>query len=264
MTFHWGERVTSRSGSVSPPSLTLKYVASGTSDDLFVRSYAINATPAIYGTAQGVLYRQDIRIEAESASVFYVDVPYGPKEKETGSFTLSFDTQGGTVHITSSKSTIGKYPNGVAPDYKQAIGVHGDEVDGCDVVVPALKLQLTYKHPAGIISLPRIKLLALATGTVNSDTFLTFPPGSVLFLGCSGTEGTATETEITYHFACSENADSLTVGDITGINKKGHDYLWVSFKDDVDGGRAVKVPQFVYVERVYKFASLSGILGFGG
>jgi hypothetical protein len=264
MTFNFRERPSSRSGTTSPPSVTLKYVATGSSDDLFVRNYAISASPQIYATSQGVLYRQDIKVSAESADTYYIDVPYGPKEKETGSFTLSFDTQGGTIHISNSLETIQSYPIGAAPDFKQAIGVNGDEVAGCDVVTPALKLTLAYKHPTGVISLPRIKVLALATGTVNSDTFLTFPPGSVLFLGCSGSEGTASETEVTYHFACSENAESLTIGALTNVRKKGHDYLWVAFKDDIDGGRPVKVPQYVYTERVYKFASLSGILGFGG
>lgn len=203
-------------------------------------------------------------MQAESRDLFFVEIPYGPREsQQAGSMTLSFDTQGGTVHIKNSRSTVASYPAGAAPDFKQAIGVHDDEVDGCDIIIPALKLSVSYKHPLGAISLARIKLLALATGTVNSDTFLTFPPGSVLFLGASGSEGTTSETEVTYHFACSEEANGLTIGTVTGITKQGHDYLWVSFTDDVDGGRAIKRPQFVYVERVYKRASLSGILGFG-
>lgn len=266
MAFTFTERPNSRAGGMSPPTLTLKYTAAGSTDDIYVRSYALDATPIIYDTPTGLLWRQDITLDPQGANVFNVDVLYAskPNDTENGSMSLSFDTQGGTVHITTSRSTVKSYPVGTAPDYKQAIGVHGDEVDGCDIIVPALKLQVNYKHPKGIISLARIKTLALATGTVNSDTFLTFPPGTVLFLGCSGSEGTASETEITYYFACSEEISGLDIGTVTGITKQGHDYLWVSFKDDVDGGRAVKKPQFVYVERVYKRASLAGILGFGG
>lgn len=265
MVFRFRERPASRSGSSSPPSLTLLYVASGTNDDIFVRSYALSVTPEAVETPTGLLYRQDVKVEAHSASIYYVEVPYGPISKEAGTFSLSFDTTGGTIHISSSRSTVAKYAAvGNAPDNKQAIGLTKDGVEGCDIIEPALKLTVNFKHPQGVISLARIKTLALATGTVNSDNFLTFPAGTVLFLGASGDEGTNTETTITYQFACSENAKALTIGAIANIDKDGHDYLWINYKDVEDGGNPVKQPQFAYVERVYKRASLAGILGFGG
>jgi hypothetical protein len=159
-----------------------------------------------------------------------------PRKRNVGSFQLSFDTTGGTVHITASKQTIAAYGTGATVnDHKQSIGVTGPDKDpeGADVVIPVLKLTATFKHPQGIITLPQIKNLARWTGKVNSDTFLTFAPGEVLFLGCTGSEGTDSPTDIQYHFACSENLTGLSIGGITVANKLGHHLYWIQFQSGV-------------------------------
>jgi hypothetical protein len=263
MTFRFHERPTSRKQSVSGQSYLLSFVAAGSSDDLFVRSYAISSTPAIVTTPQGILYRQDVELEPQGREIYYVNVPYGPKNKVAGSFTWSFDTTGGTVHVKASKSTVNRYP-GNAFDHKQLIGVHGKDVDGADHVIPALKLSVTFKHPLGVITLPHVRHLARTTAMVNSDTFLGFASGEVLFLGARGSDGTDTEASVTYDFACSENAAGLTIGDIANIVKDGHDYAWISYEPDVVADKPGMKPSAVYVERLYSRTSLSAALGFGG
>jgi hypothetical protein len=214
-----------------------------------------------------LLYRQDIQVDPIGYDIWKVTVPYGKKEQTAGSYTITFDTTGGTVHISASKATIGKYPASTAPDYKQLIGVNKDDVAGADIVIPALKMSVHFKHPAAIITLSRIKYLASITGMVNSATFLTFAAGEVLFLGASGSEGTDAETEVTYQFAMSSNATGLSIGDVASIAKKGHEYAWIKYKDAVDTVDSkdlpVKEPEFVYVERVYDTVDLALGLGFG-
>jgi hypothetical protein len=53
-----------------------------------------------------------------------------------------------------------------------------------------------------------------------------------------------------------------TIGDITGIVKNGHEYLWVRYEDAVSTNELVKKPKFVYVNKVYRDGNFSG-LGIG-
>lgn len=53
-------------------------------------------------------------------------------------------------------------------------------------------------------------------------------------------------------------------GDITGINKKGWEYLWVRYADaeDTSAKVLVKEPIAAYVEQVYPYGNFAG-LGIG-
>lgn len=268
MVFRFKERPTSRKQSVKGKSYEMLYTAAGTSDDIYVRSYAMASTPAIITTPEGILYRQDVILDPIGRDIYNVDVPYGPQNNQTGSYSLTFDTTGGTVHVKASKETIGRYPAN-AFNHKQLINVHGKDVDGIDIAIPALKLSVQFKHPLGIITLAHIRHLARVTAMVNSDAFLGFAAGEVLLLGCRGSMGTDSETTVTYDFACSENADGasapkLNIGDIADIVKKGHDYAWISYEPDVVDNKPGMKPNAVYVERMYNRTSLSAALGFGG
>ncbi|MCJ7544508.1 MAG: hypothetical protein MUP47_08100 [Phycisphaerae bacterium] len=53
-----------------------------------------------------------------------------------------------------------------------------------------------------------------------------FAPGELLFLGGSGGESTGWEfAELTLPFAANPNRTGITIGDISGIDKKGWEYL---------------------------------------
>lgn len=267
MTFRFTESRESRKTSANPISQTLVFTAAGSSDEAYVLAYATAATASVLSTVYGTLYRQDIQVDPLGFQIWKVTVPYATAKREVGSYRLSFDTTGGTVHVTASKDTLGKYAKtGVtAPPYNHLIGVNGEDVAGADIVIPALKLTCHYKHPAAVISIAKIKYLSNITGTINSTTFLTFAPGEVLFLGCSGCEGTDAETEVQYQFACSANNDDLTIGEIASIVKRGHDLAWIKYEDKTEtaGGITypVKAPQFVYVERMYEEIDLALALG---
>jgi hypothetical protein len=264
MAFSIRERPNSRDSTNSPPAVTLRYVAQGEHSSGIVNAYALGATPAIVVHRNAILYRQDVQLEPAGYDVYYITVPYAQKKKENGSFHLSFDTSGGTLNLKASKQTVASYPEG-APDHGGAIGVKSNkEVEGADVVIPALKLSVKFSHPAGIVTIPRIKQLARWTGNVNSDTFLTFSPGEVLLLGAKGSEGSEAETEVSYDFACSENLQNKVIGGITVAEKQGWDLYWVAFKNDVDGSRPVTKPEYIYVERVYDRIPMAASLGFGG
>jgi hypothetical protein len=224
-------------------------------------------------TSYGILHRQDIRVRQSAYNQHDVTVPYGVRKNATGEWTWSFDTTGGTIHITNSKSSIARYPTstpaaiGDAPDMKGTIGLDGDQVKGTDIIIPALKFSVTYKHPMGIVGIPYAKYLASLTGMVNSDVFLTCAPGEVLFLGARGADGTQAEASVSYSFAISANVTGLSIGDVAGIAKKGWETAWVKYKDDTDAVATsveeVRVPEYVYIERVYDTIAMSTALGFG-
>jgi hypothetical protein len=264
MVFRFQEKPSSGNATLDQPTRELVYYASGSTDRSFVEAYAYSATAAILSTPRGTLYRQDIKVSWSSSDYAVVTVPYGPNSRMPGSWKMHYDTAGGTIHITNSKSTVNRYPVGQAPDEKGAIGHNGEDIDGADVVTPALKINFDFRFPSGAMGLSKIKLLARRTAYVNNDTWMTFAPGEALFLGASGEEGSDCETTATLQFAMSENVDGLTIGDIAGISKNGHDYVWIRYQDLPDGGKATRVPKYVYVERVYYRTSFATLFGFGG
>jgi len=105
---------------------------------------------------------------------------------------------------------------------------------------------------AKVTSAYKGRLVAL-TGNTNSATWGDFEIGEVLFLGASGSKRGKGDWEITFNFAASPNMTDLSVGDITGIAKKGWEYLWIEYdeSDDQAAMHVVKRPFAVHVERVY-------------
>ncbi len=181
----------------------------------------------------------------------------------------SFDTTGGTIKLTTSKLTNAYAPSGrVAPNFGGAIGVKSTgqdaEPEGVDIVLPGLKLTARYKWPKNTIDLAYIKGLSAMTGRTNNAIWKTFARGELLFLGATGEVTPDVPNEISYDFLASSNATGLTIGTITGIAKKGHEYLWVAFEaeQDTSAKKLVQKPVAAYVERVYEEADFS-TLGMG-
>ena len=189
--------------------------------------------------------------------------PYSPPV--TGSSSFSFDTSGGTQHITHALSHVHSYaPAGeTAPDYKGAIGVSENGVEGCDITVPVYAFSETHYLSDATVQAHKAAYFSL-TGKTNSAAFKGCAIGECLFLGARGSKRSGGDWEITFSFAASPNKTDLTVGGITGIAKGGWDYLWVRYDDTVDSAakKLVKEPIAVYVERVYDSGDLGG-LGIG-
>jgi len=252
-----------------PATLSRRYRVVGTDNQSLVNAYCIGATPALQATIYGILYRQDLQIEQDGYNQWSVEVPYATRKNEVGNWTWSFDTTGASVHIKVAKQELRRYARSgqTAPNQFGVIGVDGDDVLGTDIVIPAMKMDVTYTHPLGQISLNYAKYLSNITGSTNSDSFLTFRPGEVLYLGSRGSDGTEAEASVTYSFAMSAN-ETVTIGDITNVVKNGWEYLWVKYEDAVETGGSsnypIRRPKFVYIDRVYPQIAMAASLGFGG
>ena len=246
---------------VDSPNIDLLYVVQGTDNDAVVKATVESTIPAIY---DGLVF-QDYHITPLGAGVWEVSVRYGKKEpKDTGQSQFSFDTGGGTTHITQSLQTVARYapPGKVAPDFRGAIGVTHDSVEGTDITIPVYNFTETHYVDASLVTGAYKATLFALTGKTNNAAFKGFARGEVLFLGASGSLRSQEDWEITFRFAASPNVTGLVIGDIAGIDKKGWEYLWVRYADAEDQNVLVKKPIAVYVERVYEEGDFS-LLGIG-
>jgi len=259
------EKFDSRESTVGPenPSVDLLYGVTGTEDDAQVRTLVQATVPAFYA---GLIF-QHYRINHVGGGVWDVTVHYGKREpKETGQSSFSFDTSGGTQKITQSLQTIARYAAAgqQAPDFKGAVNVSGDNVEGVEITLPVYNWTETYYLPDVMITGAYKSTLFFMTGRVNILPFRGLQKGEVLFLGSSGSKRGSEDWEINFKFAGSPNVFNLTIGDITGINKEGWQYLWIRYEDDEDQAarKLIKKPTAVYVEQLYHYGDLS-LLGIG-
>lgn len=245
-------------------SVELVYLVKGTTDDIEAKTELANASPAIYDG----LVRKSREIEPIAPGLWLGTVRYGSKENtrpETGESSFSFDTGGGTQHITQSLETVASYrAGGTAPDFGGAIGVSVENVEGVDITVPVYSFSETHFLPESQVTNPYKGVIFALTGKVNSTAFRGFAAGECLFLGAAGSRRGEEDWELTFRFSASPNRTGLTVGEITGISKKGWEYMWVRYKDALDNiaKTIVKKPMAVYIEKVYEEGDFSG-LGIG-
>ncbi len=247
------------------PSVELRYVIRGTNDDIEARNALLAGSPATYdpwGSGLIFLPRDTVTVQPVGDLLWEGIVRYG-QVPQTDAAVFSFDTGGGTQHITHSRATIARYaPYGqVAPDCKGAIGVTPDSVEGVDITVPVYQFAETH-YLADAVVTPAYKATLFAlTGAVNSQPFKGLAAGECLFLGAAGTQRGQGDWELAYRFAASPNVTNLTIGDITGISKKGWEYLWVRYADteDTTAKVLVKRPAAVYVEQVYPYGDLTAL-----
>ena len=239
-------------------SVEMVYILTGTSDDVTAKNLIASSTASTYNG----LVRQSIQIEPEWVDTTTGDgqwtatVRYGVRPPtEVGESSFSFDTSGGTQHITQSLQTVASYapPGQTAPDFGGAIGVTHDNVEGVDITIPVYCFSETHYLPDSLVTPAYKGTLFNLTGKVNGAPFKGLAAGECLFLGAAGSKRGADDWEITYRFAGSPNRSGLTVGPITGISKKGWEYMWVRYADSEDAAAKaiVKKPVAVYIERVH-------------
>lgn len=259
-----------------------KYTSAEVPYFVFNASTELAALEAVQATAEarlGRLFLASVELDERiNESTFKVLAIYEidearARESTTGEATdpeeaygnsdpaVTFDTTGGTRHITQSLATISTTPT-TAPSYAQAIEVDGEgNVNGCDVVMPVMTFSEThYFKPSKVTSAFQKQLFAM-TGKVNNAAFRDFAVGEVLFMGASGRRtGTDAEDlwELTFTFSVSPNRTNISVGNgITVAQKYGWDYMWIKYGEKVVAGAVVKVPVAAYVERVYEAANFS-------
>ena len=291
MAIVWVEDNESRTATIVRPGrkATSTYVKSwklfGSMDDVevhndIVTQLNVKALYWNYPPGGGQLQADSYTLEYLGGDAWHLTVNYSKEgvedEEQTGPIrrSRSFDTQGGQEHITQAiESKVSKQGSPNAPYSEKVIGFDGENVNGVDIIVPQLTWQENYEIPASYFVPNYIKKVSAATGTTNNATFRGFSRGEVLFLGCSGSQewdeikGSG-PWALSYKFVISPNAGNgeslpvIDVGEVTGIQKKGHEYLHTYYEDDVSDNRVFKVPKLVYVHQVYPESNFAD-LGIG-
>lgn len=188
----------------------------------------------------------------------------GSSDKQDTDSSFSFDTSGGTKHLTHSLSTVKTTTN--APKNNNAIGFDGESVEGVDITMPIFNFSETHYFKNSKVSTSFKKKIMELTGKVNNSSFKGFSKGQVLFLGASGSrDGESSDDlwQITFKFAVSPNQSGIKVGNLSVGSKQGWQYLWVRYGKDSDGKNILAKPLGAYVEQVYEYGNLKG-LGIGG
>jgi hypothetical protein len=177
-------------------------------------------------------------------------------------YTISIDTTGASILQTVSYAQTRYAISGLtAPDYKQAIDVQDGVANGVERIIPALRMTVRARLATEYIISPvkYARLVSELTGTTNSGTmFGEFAAGELLFAGASG-DIVAEEPTLQFTFIASKNVTGLAVGGVTGIAKKGHEYLWCLFDTakDASTGLLIRKPRAVYIDQVYGSADHS-------
>jgi hypothetical protein len=262
------EKSDSRPGSTGQDaSADLHYTIRGTADDAAAKAALLATAPATHGG----LVRQTARIEPvrvdesdAAGSIWEGTVRYGcfaaSPPPETGDSSFSFDTGGGTQHITQALASVARYPAS-APDFKGAIGYDGENIEGVEITVPVYNWSETHYVADGVVTDAYKQTLANLTGTVNNAAFRGFAAGEVLFLGASGSKRGDADWEVTFRFARTPNRVNFTVGDIAVASKKGWEYMWIRYAavSDLVAKVLVRRPASVHIEKVYPDGDFAGL-----
>lgn len=281
------------------------YQVLGTTSKATALALARALAPLAVAAGEETLVRQSVVADATDAvDVWNVDVHYGPESDEKskerpqpGTWTFSFSTTGGraTKTVAKMRSRHWASSSSEAPNLKGALNWDGKSVKGVDVVVPNLKFQIKAYYEPQAVTTTFMRELARKTARTNSDKWLGFEPGELLYFGGEAQGDIPTVAgqrvapiPVTHYFEAQENlADVPELSGIAGVNqgkavefdeegvpsgevaqtaiiKKGWWYLWVKFRKQLgDDNQVVGVPEHVYVHQPYEELKFLDFFGFG-
>lgn len=243
-------------------------IVQGTEDESVALAALVAAVPAIIGTLSLDLASTGV-VPIEGTDWWVGTARYGrPEEqrKETGSATFTFDTSGGTQHITQSLATVGQASSGTASNYKGAIGVTEDSVEGVDIETSGFDFRVTAYVPAASMTNSYIGALKRLTKKVNQvewsvevdGVIQTFAKGCVRLLGVSGSKRISEgDWELSFAFSAREPV-SATVNTMA-YTAEGWQYVWFRYEESADATskRLVKTAVEVLVEQVYEYGDFA-------
>jgi hypothetical protein len=254
-----------RSGSekVGSGVIMRTFICRGSSDPLFVRQQLIINKNALQLEEFEGLYFDSLEWDLIAGpdnwrfKVGYSTLP------DVGGYNISMDSSGGTMILTEAFAQTKYNASGqTGPDFGKSINVQDGMVEGVERVIPALKFDVDARIATSYIISPiaYAKVVASLTGYTNSSPYLTFAAGELLFTGATG-QIIGDNPRLTFSFVASPNLTGLQLGDITGISKGGHDYVWFSYRNDQDGstGLTTAKARAAYVSRIYGQADFSAL-----
>lgn len=196
----------------------------------------------------------------------------GPAEVKSAQF--SFDTTGGSANIKSAIQTMNAFtPPGIdiPIDFEEQINVDDEgKAQGLDVTIPqmAFTVQRLLRHPLASTFFDE---LFEKVGTINSDTVVipqagkVCVPGSLLYMGASGSQRGREEWDVSLKFSYSAPIVNKPIGPILVTSARGWDYIWVKYKTiQATEGTVrplIQIPIQATVVQVFKSSTHGNLLG---
>ena len=250
------------------PEQIRHYIVLGTDDASAAKAALLASAPS---SVEGLVrdehpdVRPQLADEGAATGIWDCRVRYAPAPfvvLPRNSVRLDVDFSPQTEHVLYSKETVARYPADTAPNFNRLVNVSGNEVKGVDVPTKAVTFRvMKVFSPADAPNFSTLWDLQCTTNDAPvtfTDSItgksLTLAAGEGLFLG---TQAGATREdglmEIVFNFVGSPNVANLSLAGITGIAKKGHEYLWAYFEEEEDDEASVlvKTPLGVYPERMF-------------
>lgn len=249
-----------------------------TSADAYTALLAGNGLdwPGVEGILQGCMLRTISMSpdgpDAWRATCSYSQVKIQKKEQEkltsVGQYRISFSSKSQTLKQYTAKTTTSYAATGdTAPDFKGAINVNAEgEVEGVESIVPSLTVSVTQRYAGASLTPAYALAVSGLVGKYNDDEFLGFPAGTMQLTAGDGSLSfeipnpntdlpadpiPPQDRELSFEFLFSPNLMGITIGTVTGINKKGHQYMWTLWRDTIDAGKVFRKPRAVYVQDLF-------------
>lgn len=184
----------------------------------------------------------------------------GSPSEEVGR-EFSFNTGGGTIHVTQAIETIDSVAPGIGdpPDTKDAIGVSRNGVAGIDLPGPGGDFSISVTLSSLTFGY-FVRIFGMSGRAVNNAPFKQFAAGEVLFLGAEGSY-TGNGWKVNFRFKYSPNEINVKVGTLVLPVKAGWDIVDVLYrevKDELAGLPCmVQRPAAAYVRRVFRWSDFS-------
>lgn len=243
-------------------SSELMFLAEGSSDWADVIAAIPGSIPDIY---EG-LVRQGIRREDLGGGYWYLYANYSaagqaspPPPLQYGDpERVSWDTTGGTTVRRTHAPLIYTYAGPAAavgsPNNGDAINVTDDGVEGIEVEVGSgiFTIETVITSAQATTSYGR-RLLSWSKRYTNNAEWRGFAAGEVRFLGGRMTERADGYWDLVRTFEVAENVTGQSFAGVTGIDKKGHEYVWAQIVrvEDTTNKAVVPATIAVYVHEVY-------------
>lgn len=249
---------------------TRRWFARGATTELEAIASVASAAPG----ALDLLVLTGISVSERVKDGFECDVDYGafaPKgPAKVGESSFSFDvaTQSQRIVVPLQPQIV--YPRSglTAPSDsgKWLIGQQGDgsPPEGVDAFEPTASFSETHYIAAGSITAAYQRQVMRIVGKLNQFSWRGWAAEELMCTGVSGSQRGADDWEVSFRFAIKEHQSNLTVAGISGINKKGWQFLWPRYELEKDAGEPIlsNHVQYIVVADVFRLANFTS-LGIG-
>lgn len=237
-----------------------------TESEVDVEAAAIAALPTTYVG----YFLNVISIRQKAYNAFDVTGSYKATKKpenndpaspgQDGEFTFEVSVQNVRALYALAKVSSGAVKGATAPDNKGLVNVNADRVDGVDIPQPNYTFSETHYFSQAAISQAYKITLGGLVGTVNNGTFRGHPAGTLLSTGVSGSVRGTDQWRLRFQWAMSPNVSNLSIGDLTGITKRGWDYLELHYRPKADdfNGLLVREPYAYTVHQMMRYTNYAG------